>query len=108
MSAWVAAAHAHQTRVDLSLWGNFGTDTARCQRAISRATALCATQVLALRQQCAAKQLTGDACDAAATDAAIQAARNQATAMVQQVCTGPELNNLRYIDLSDATTDVVN
>src|SRR5262245_16870557 len=101
-------ARAHSRRVDLALWGSFAPDVVRCQRAISHAAALCVQQVLNVRNPCMGDQLAGTACDSAAVDAAVQAARSRALNMVQQACNQTELSNLSFIDLSDATADVIN
>src|SRR5262249_27972498 len=101
-----SVARAHNVAADLSVWGNFGTDTARCQRTIARAASYCTARVLAVRNDCLGAQLRGEPCDQAATDAAIQGARSRATDLVARVCTPPELQTLRYVDLQDAQNDV--
>jgi len=105
---WAATVRAHNTRVDLALWGNFGPDAAHCQQIISRATMRCVQQVVAIRQACMDRRLGGDTCDSADMDGRMQAARDHAIAMVQQGCTDPELQNLRYLGLNDVTTDINN
>lgn len=102
------AARAHNLAADLSVWGNFGPDTVRCQRSIARAAASCASRVLLVRNACLGAQLRGATCDTAASDARVQSARQRALAMVQAACSATQLQTLRYIDLSDAQTDVIN
>lgn len=102
-----APASGHGAPADLSVWGNFGTETARCQRAIARAAALCSSRVLAARTSCAATQLRGAACDTAESAARIQAARARALDLVQDACRPQQLQTLHYVDLSDALTDVI-
>jgi cysteine-rich repeat protein len=101
-------ARAHNVAADLSVWGNFGTDTALCQHAIGRAAALCASRALAARNQCASEQLRGDTCDTTELDARVQAARQRALNLVQAACTIPQLQTLRYIDFSDVQNDIIN
>jgi cysteine-rich repeat protein len=103
-----ATVQAHNIAADLSVWGNFGTATAQCQRAIGEAAALCTSRVLAIRTACLGAQLRGDTCDTAASEARVQSARAHALATVQVTCTPAELQTLRYIDLSDAQNDVIN
>jgi len=102
-----STARAHNVAADLSVWGNFGAETARCQRSVGRAAALCAGRVLAARTHCLGDQVSGESCDESAVEARIQAARSRAVAMVTRDCTAPQLQTLRYIDLSDAQQDVV-
>jgi cysteine-rich repeat protein len=102
-----ASVHAHGTPADLSVWGNFGAETARCQRTIARAATLCSGRALAARTACAAAQLRGEACDTAESDARIQAARQRALDMVEEACEPQQLQTLRYVDLSDALADVI-
>ncbi|MCX5729517.1 MAG: hypothetical protein NTZ28_11890, partial [Nitrospirae bacterium] len=64
-----AGARAHDVAADLSVWGNFQPQVARCQRTVSRAAALCVSGALAARNGCASAQLQGLPCDGAAVDA---------------------------------------
>ena len=102
------SAHAHGAPADLSVWGGFHPQVARCQRSIARAASLCASRALQARTRCNAAQLRGDACDAAALDAAVQAARQRARDTVARDCDGEQLQTLRYVDLADAQSDVIN
>jgi cysteine-rich repeat protein len=101
------AAHAHDVAADLSVWGNFQPQVARCQRSVARAATLCVSGALAARNGCASAQLTGEPCDSAAVDARIQAVRQRARDLVARSCQPTELLTLRYIDLADAQTDVI-
>ena len=103
-----SAARAHNVAADLSVWGNYGTDTAQCQHMIARAAALCASRVMAARNACLGAQLRGDTCDTAERDARITGARDRAFTLVQNTCTAEQLQTLRYVDLSDALKDVSN
>ena len=102
------AAQAHNVAADLSVWGNFGTETATCQRAIARAAALCTGRVLAVRNACLGAQLRGETCDTTQSDARVQSARAKALATVQAACNESQFQTLRYVDVSDAQTDVIN
>ncbi len=102
-----ASAYAHGAPADLAVWGGFNPDTARCQRAISRAASLCASRALAARTTCSAAQLRGAPCDEATRDAKIQSARERARDMVADNCAAGQLQTLRYVDLGDAQTDVI-
>jgi cysteine-rich repeat protein len=105
--AVAATARAHDTAVDLMVWGNFGTETVRCQRSIARAAALCTGRALAARTLCLGAQLHGDECATAEMDARVEAARTRALDQVEATCTPEQLQTLRYVDMSDALTDVI-
>ncbi|MDX2167730.1 MAG: DUF4215 domain-containing protein [Deltaproteobacteria bacterium] len=102
-----ASARAHDVAADLSVWGNFQPQVARCQRAVARAATLCVSGALAARNGCASQLLDGLPCDSAAVDARIQAVRQRARDLVARSCRPTELLTLRYIDLADAQTDVI-
>jgi cysteine-rich repeat protein len=101
-----ASAHAHGQPAELAFWGGFAPDAARCQRALSRATALCIGQVAAARSSCLGGALNGATCDPAALDARVAAARQQALDRVGRACTTTQLQNLGYVDQADALSDV--
>lgn len=101
-----AAATAHDTAVDLAVWGNFGQSAARCQRAIARAADLCASRALAARVACVTAELGATACDQAEVSRRIAGARQRASALVQAACTVEDLQTLRYVDLRDALNDL--
>jgi cysteine-rich repeat protein len=100
-------ASAHGQPVDLSVWGNFGARTARCQRTIARAAAYCVGRVLAVRNDCLAEQLAGNPCDQDAADDRVEAVRLRAASLVARDCNQTDLQLLRYVDLGDAQSDVV-
>jgi cysteine-rich repeat protein len=102
------AVFAHGAPADLSVWGGFNPQVARCQRSIARAASLCASRTLYARTKCGAAQLRGESCDTAALDASIQAARGRARDTVARDCDGEQLTTLRYVDLGDAQADVIN
>ncbi len=101
-----AAAHAHGQPAALANWGAFPPDASRCQRVLSRATSVCISQVGVARNACLDTALTGGTCDETALDAAVGAARSRSLDRLQRACTLPQLQNLGYIDLSDAQKDV--
>jgi len=104
----VAPARAHDIAADLSVWGGFNPTVTKCQRTIARAATLCVGGALAARNACAGAELQGQPCDSATTDARIQAVRQRARDMVSPACSQTDLQTLRYIDLADAQTDVIN
>lgn len=102
-----AAARGHDLAADISVWGNFPPEVVRCQRTIARAATLCVSGALAARRACAEAQVQGLPCDATATEARIQAARQRARDLVARSCSTANLQTLRYLDLGDAQTDVI-
>jgi len=104
---WTAGAQAHDVAADLSVWGNFQPPVVRCQRTIARAATLCVSGALAARNACATAQLQSLECDTAATDARIQGVRQRARDLVARSCQTTDLLTLRYLDLGDAQTDVI-
>lgn len=100
--------YGHGAPADLSVWGGFNPQVARCQRSIARAASLCASRALQARTKCDAAQLAGGTCDTAALDGAIQAARARARDTVARDCATEQLTALRYLDLGDAQSDVIN
>ena len=107
VTAQATTAHAHGQPAELRFWGGFPPDAARCQRVIARATSLCVGQVAAVRATCLSGAVRGSSCDESALDARIAAARQRALDRVASACTTSELQNLGYVDQSDAFTDVV-
>jgi len=100
-------AHAHGQPAELRFWGGFPSDAARCQRVIARATSLCVGQVAALRANCLSGTVRGGSCDETALNARIADARQSGVDRVASACTTTQLQNLGYVDQSDAFTDVV-
>jgi cysteine-rich repeat protein len=107
VAAAAAPVRAHNVAADLSVWGNFGATTARCQRTIARAATYCVGRVLAVRTDCLGGELADEPCDQEAADQAVEATRQRAAALVARDCSAADLQVLRYVDLSDAQTDVV-
>ncbi|MGH7787203.1 MAG: DUF4215 domain-containing protein, partial [Candidatus Binatia bacterium] len=101
-----AAAHAHGPPAEIAFWGGFPPDAARCQRVISRAASQCIARVAAARTGCLSGELAGTACDETELSADVAAARQRALDRVQRSCTVTQLQNLGYVDLSDAFRDV--
>ena len=102
------SAYAHGQPAELASWGGYPEDAASCQRVISRAVSQCIGRVSALRANCLSGAVRGGTCDETALTAEVTATRQRAIERVQRSCTVTELQNLNYIDLSDALTDVVN
>ena len=100
-------AEGHGAPAQLAFWGGFAPDAARCQRLISRATALCVGQVAGVRSACLSGAVRGGTCDAGALQAKVDATRARALDRVERSCTESELQNLGYIGLADALSDVV-
>jgi cysteine-rich repeat protein len=105
--ALATPAHAHGQPAQLAFWGGFPPSAARCQRVIARATSACVGEVAALRAACLAGAVRGGTCDDAALGTRIGDVRQRALDRVAGACTTSELQNLGYIDQSDAFTDVV-
>jgi cysteine-rich repeat protein len=108
VSGLVVQAYGHGAPADLSVWGGFNPQVTRCQRSIARAATLCASRALLARSSCSAAQLRGEACDQTALDAAVQSARQRARDAVTRDCAQEQLLTLRYVDLADAQSDVIN
>ncbi|MEO8603425.1 MAG: DUF4215 domain-containing protein [bacterium] len=106
--AGTTPARAHDIAADLSVWGGFNPAVTKCQRVIARAATLCVSGALSARNACASQQLQGLTCDTTATDARIQAVRQRARDLVARTCAATDLQTLRYIDLADAQTDIIN
>lgn len=99
---------AHGQPVELAFWGNFPHDMVVCQKAVSHAGELCALRAIKARVDCGLAQVADETCDQAGVDAAIQAARTEARAVVRRVCSEREAQNLRYVGVLEAQTDVIN
>jgi cysteine-rich repeat protein len=91
----------------LEFWGGFSSGVARCQRAISRAAARCIGDVTAARQGCLTPALAGTVCDIQQLNTDVAALRQRVLSMVGPSCTSIQLQNLGYVDLSEAYRDIV-
>lgn len=100
-------ASAHGTPVALDFWGDFPLATARCQRIIGRAAAVCGLRVWRARRDCALAPLRGGACDPATTDARVEAARIAAIDDVSAACSPQQLAALQFLDVREAQADVI-
>jgi len=100
------SALGHGTPAQLEFWGGFPAEAARCQRLLSRATSLCISQVAELRSTCLSRAVAGGTCDEDALADRVTAARQRALDRLERSCTVTQLQNLGYIDLSDAQRDV--
>ncbi len=107
VAALAGQAAAHGIPADIAVWGGFNPATVRCQRAIARAATLCASRALSATAACSQARLGGAACDDTAREARIQAARARARDLVAAACDATQLQTLRYLDLNDAQTDVI-
>jgi cysteine-rich repeat protein len=103
----IRTAQAHGQPAPLEFWGNFGTSTTHCQRAIGKAASSCVREVLDIRKGCAFATLAGQPCDANDLAARIDAVKRRAHEAVGQ-CTSVELQNLRYLSPDDAVADITN
>lgn len=103
-----AAVLAHSGPAPLLFWGNFAPGVAACQRHIGHAAALCVNRVVRARGDCRLAAETGGSCNTTALTATIQDARADARAKVRAECSEIEVQNLRYIDVNEALTDVIN
>lgn len=101
------AVLGHGQPVALAFWGGYSPGVARCQRAIARASARCMGDVIAARQACLIPSLSGAACNTPQLNATIATLRQRALDMVAPLCTSLQLQQLRYMDLSDAYRDIV-
>jgi len=99
---------AHGGPAPLDFWGDFPPAVGECQRIIGHATALCVNRVVRSRAACRLQEARGEACSTANLDAAIQAARSDARALVRSTCSEQEVQILRYIDVNEALTDLIN
>ncbi len=101
-----ASAYAHGVPAPLPLWGDFGADAARCQRAIGRAATQCALGVFAARRACIEPQLDAAPCDNNATALAVRRAREHALQRVERACTDVDAMHLQFVGLMEALSDV--
>lgn len=99
--------HAHGDPLPLSLWGDFGPAALGCQRALGSAALHCALTVLDARRACADAQLSGAVCDAAATDAAVAAARQRALDEVGASCSDVDATRLQFLGSAEALADLI-
>lgn len=99
---------AHGQPASIAVWGGYPQGAGRCQRAISFAASLCVSRVIDARNECLTAQTSGHECDEDGVDAAIQAARAAARAVVQRRCTSQDVQNLLYLDINEALVDVIN
>ena len=106
VSVIASGAFGHGPPAELENWGPFGSDAARCQRMLSRATSVCIAQVAQARSRCLGGALGGGSCDQDDLDDAVTASRQRALDRLERSCTLPQLQNLGYIDLQDAQKDV--
>lgn len=100
-------AFAHGEPAQLAFWGNFSPAIAECQRHIGHAAALCIARVVRARSECRLTAATGGTCDEGALDGEVQTARSLARSIVRNHCTEQTVQNLRYLDISEALTDVI-
>jgi cysteine-rich repeat protein len=102
-----APAAAHGTPTPLAFWGGFGAPTARCQQAIGRIAAECALHVWQIRRECLDRELRGLVCDHDAENAAVDAAKINASSSVASACTEQQVANLVFLGVYEASSDVV-
>jgi len=95
------------TPFDLTSWGGFEPGTVQCQRALGIATERCFERVFAAARHCLDVQIAGGSCDRTARDRRIAAAQESAQNQITAACTATQLQQLRFVSLEDATSDVV-
>lgn len=101
-------AFAHGGAVPLTFWGGFPSATARCQRVIGHAAALCPSRAIRARVDCRLEVLGGGTCDVASVNAQVQAARAHGRSLIRERCTAVQVQTLNYIDVNEALTDFIN
>ncbi|MDX2165982.1 MAG: hypothetical protein SF182_02925 [Deltaproteobacteria bacterium] len=104
LSASRVDAHAQAPAIEQ--WGFFLPGTQTCLRRISADAHACFDTVLALQQRCRDAEARGEACDTAATEAAISAADGALRATLADACADGQLTELSYIGFFDAGTDL--
>lgn len=102
-----APSYAHGAPIELAVWGAWGRRLARCQRIIARNAAACALRAWEARRACRLTTLSGGECDEDATDQVIEAARVEAVDHVGQSCTDQQVQQLMFLNRSEAQLDVV-
>ena len=109
VASWMLPARgfAHGEPAPLAFWGNFSPAIAECQRIIGHAASLCIARTVRARGDCKLAQAVGAECDEAALNEEVQAARARARALVRERCSEQEVQNLRYLDVNEALTDVI-
>lgn len=100
-------AFAHGEPAQLAFWGNFSPAIAECQRHIGHAAAVCIARVVRARSECRLATEIGGTCDEEALDREVQTARSLARSIVRDHCTEQTVQNLRYLDINEALTDVI-
>jgi cysteine-rich repeat protein len=95
-------------RLPFDQWGGFSPGSTRCQRAIARATAECASAAWAARRACESATLAGQSCDESSTAATIQAARNKSLDTIDEYCSERQAIELQYLGSFDLQADVIN
>lgn len=104
--AWSATAHAHGARLPFAEWGGFSGPLLRCQRALARAAADCATTVWALRRACRETALAGGPpCDPAA-EPRRAAARSRALDAAEAACSERQFGEVGFLGFFDVQTDL--
>jgi cysteine-rich repeat protein len=108
LTALQGVAWAHGEPASLAFWGGYPKSVAGCQRAISFAASLCISRSIEARKRCLTTETAGHECDEQALDAEVQAARAAARAVVQETCSSQDVQNLLYVDITEALVDVIN
>jgi cysteine-rich repeat protein len=104
---WPVRAGAHGVRLPFDKWGGFSRGTVRCQRALARAAAQCASSAWTVQRGCERAELAGESCDHTSTDATVAAIRIKALDAVDKYCSEHQFIDLQYLGLFDAQADVI-
>lgn len=101
-SAW-----GHAGAAPLTFWGEFPRTTARCQRTIGHAAALCPLRALHVRSSCRLREFGDEPCAPTYVNDEVQRARAHARRLVSNRCNAQQVQLLRYLDINEALTDVI-
>lgn len=99
------AAHAHGTPLPLAAWGDFGAETARCQRVLGQTVTRCAREIFAAHRACVEPQLRGAPCNFNARSLAIRQARARVLDRIEAACTDTDATRLQFLGVHEALAD---
>lgn len=101
-----APVSAHAGRVALAFWGGFGPRFTACQRAIARATNLCAHAALRRRSRCDGGRTPPEACTPAALASALEESRRQVLDRITARCTERAAIQLGFLSVLEVEADL--
>ncbi len=99
----MGTAQAHVNVPSLAFFGGFPPTVAKCQRAIAHAADRCVAKSVRARTACLNAQLDGQTCT---SDAALDAAQEEARALVAKACSPESTATLQFGGLEDAQQNV--